>query len=56
MFLAHSGDLAGASDALQKFLNGREGVTLVSLGDGMRFMYPSLLARYLQGLKLAGLT
>ena len=31
------------------------GVTLLSVGDGLRFMENSLLSRYLQGLKLAGL-
>ncbi len=30
-------------------------VTVAAIGDGLRFMYPSLLARYLQGLRLAGL-
>jgi TolB-like protein/Flp pilus assembly protein TadD len=54
-FLAHSGDLAAASDALEKFKRDRPGASLASIGDGLRFMYPSLLSRYLRGLKLAGL-
>lgn len=54
-YLAHAGDLAAASDALNRFKQDRPGVTLASIGDGLRFMYPSLLSRYLRGLKLAGL-
>jgi tetratricopeptide (TPR) repeat protein len=54
-FLAQSGDLAAARDALEKFRRDRPDVTLAALGDGLRFMYPSLLSRYLRGLKLAGL-
>ena len=54
-FLAHSGDIAAARDALERFLKDRPGASLTSIGDGLRFMYPSLLSRYLRGLKLAGL-
>jgi TolB-like protein/class 3 adenylate cyclase/Flp pilus assembly protein TadD len=55
VYLAHQGELAAASDALGQFKKSHPGVSVASIGDGLRFMYPSLLARYLQGLKLAGL-
>jgi len=55
VYLAHHGDLAGAKDALSKFTRKHPSASLATIGDGLRFMYPSLLARYLQGLKLAGL-
>jgi tetratricopeptide (TPR) repeat protein len=55
VYLADHGDLAGAKDALAQFTRRHPSASLASIGDGLRFMYPSLLARYLQGLKLAGL-
>jgi adenylate cyclase len=54
-YLAQHGDLAAARDSLLKFTAEHSGVTLTSVGDGLRFMYPSLLSRYLRGLQLAGL-
>jgi len=54
-FYAQAGDLAAARDALERFRKDRPNVSLSSIGDGLRFMYPSLLSRYLRGLKLAGL-
>ncbi|MGV3651578.1 MAG: tetratricopeptide repeat protein [Devosia sp.] len=54
-YYAHHGDLAAARDALEKFLTLRPSVTIVSLGDTLRFMEPALLSKYLRGLKLAGL-
>ncbi len=56
VYYAHHGDLAAAADALARFRKHHPDVSLRSIGDGLRFMNPSLLARYLQGLKLAGLT
>jgi len=56
VYLAHHGDLAAATDALGRFTSTHPGASIASIGDGLRFMYPSLLARYLQGLQLAGLT
>lgn len=56
VYLAHQGELAAASDALDRFRRSHPGVSIATIGDGLRFMYPSLLARYLQGLQLAGLT
>jgi adenylate cyclase len=55
VYHAHHGDLAAARDALDKFLAYHPGMSLDRIGDSLRFMSPSLLARYLQGLKLAGL-
>jgi len=55
VYFAHQGDLASANDALGRFQRHHPHVTLAGVGDGLRFMYPSLLARYLQGLQLAGL-
>ena len=55
VYQAHQGDLAAARDSLEQFQRAHPDVTIASIGDGLRFMYPSLLARYLQGLRLAGL-
>jgi adenylate cyclase len=55
VYLAHQGEMAAARDALEQFKKAHAGVSLASIGDGLRFMYPSLLSRYLQGLKMAGL-
>ncbi len=52
---AHAGDLATAADALRTFLRYRPGMTLSGVADSLRFMNASLLSRYLQGLKLAGM-
>lgn len=55
VYHAHHGDLAAASEALRHFIDGRTDISLTSMGDGLRFMEPALLSRYLRGLKLAGL-
>lgn len=55
VYLAHQGELAGARDALERFLYLRPPTDLRRMGDTMRFMEPALLSRYLRGLKLAGL-
>lgn len=54
-YYANAGDLAAARDAAERFVKTQPDVTVAKVGDGLRFMYPSLLARYLQGLQLAGL-
>jgi TolB-like protein/class 3 adenylate cyclase len=54
-YLAQQGELAAARDSLIKFTTEHRGVTLTTIGDGLRFMEPGLLNRYLKGLKLAGL-
>jgi adenylate cyclase len=54
-YLANHGDLAAARDALLRFTSEHRGVTLTTIGDGLRFMEPLLLSKYLRGLKLAGL-
>jgi adenylate cyclase len=56
VYLAHHGEVARAADSLALFRRAHSNVTLAGIGDGLRFMYPSLLSRYLLGLKLAGLS
>ncbi len=55
VYRAYAGDLAGARDALEKFVYLRPPMSLASIADGLRFMAPSLLSRYLEGLRIAGL-
>ena len=55
VYLAHHGDVAAASDALERFTGRRADITLASVGDGLRFMEPALLNKYLSGLKQSGL-
>jgi adenylate cyclase len=55
VYYAHHGDTAAARDSLERFLAVRPGMTLVAVGDSLRFMEPNLLSKYLRGLKLAGL-
>jgi len=54
-YFADCGETATAREALIKFRGGRNDLTLSSVGDSLRFMYPALLSKYLRGLKLAGL-
>ena len=55
VYFAHHGDTAAARASLEKFLEMHPGMTLISVGDSLRFMEPALLSKYLRGLKLAGL-
>lgn len=55
VYYAHHGDTAAARESLERFLEARPGMTLVSVGDSLRFMEPALLSKYLRGLKLAGM-
>ena len=41
--------------ALERFRGVRDDITLASVRDSLRFMYPALLERYLGGLAAAGL-
>jgi adenylate cyclase len=52
---ATAGDLAAAGAALDKFGGGRDYISLESIRNSLRFMYPDLLDRYVKGLELAGL-
>jgi len=52
---AHCGKLEQARDALEKFIYLRPAMTAASIRDGLRFMEPGLLDRYVGGLELAGL-
>ena len=54
-FRAHAGDLAGARDALEKFVYLRPPMSLATIADNLRFMHKELLDRYLEGLRMAGL-
>lgn len=54
-YYAHAGDTEAARDALQKFIYLRPAMTAASVADGLRFMEPSLLDRYVGGLRTAGL-
>lgn len=55
VYHAHQGDTAAARAALERFLETHPGMTLISVGDSLRFMEPALLSKYLRGLKLAGM-
>jgi adenylate cyclase len=54
-FLAHAGELDGAREALSRLVASRPHLTLAGVADAISFMEPSLRARYLDGLKIAGL-
>ena len=54
-YYAHCGKLEQARDALDKFVYLRPAMTAASIRDGLRFMEPGLLDRYVGGLELAGL-
>jgi tetratricopeptide (TPR) repeat protein len=50
-----AGKLEQARDSLQRFVYLRPAMTAASLRDGLRFMEPALLDRYVGGLEEAGL-
>ncbi|MBL8599046.1 MAG: tetratricopeptide repeat protein [Devosia sp.] len=55
-YYAASGRMEQARDALDKFVYLRPAMTAATLRDGLRFMEPALLDRYVGGLQRAGLT
>lgn len=55
VFLAHAGDLAGARQALDRLIASRPNLTLSVVAESLGFMEPSLLERYVEGLRIAGL-
>lgn len=55
VYLAHEGRLDEARIALAEFTYLRPSMAISSLSDGLRFMSPDLLHRYVAGLRLAGL-
>lgn len=55
VFRAWQDDLPAASDALDRFLYLRPELDLALVGNSLRFMGPDLHARYLEGLRRAGL-
>lgn len=54
-YYAMADDVVAAKAALGKFSEGRDDISLASIRDSLRFMYPDLLDRYVKGLELAGL-
>jgi adenylate cyclase len=50
-----AGKMEQAKDALEKFVYLRPAMTAATLRDGLRFMEPALLERYVGGLERAGL-
>lgn len=54
-YYAHQGDLPAAQDALNKFLAAHPGTRPAQVRDGLRFMNPELLDKYVSGLERAGL-
>jgi len=54
-FLAHAGEIDGAREALSRLVASRPHLTLAGVADAISFMEPSLRARYLDGLRIAGL-
>jgi TolB-like protein/class 3 adenylate cyclase len=55
VYRAYLGDAAGAQDALARFVYLRPALNLASIADGLRFMQPPLIDRYVEGLRRAGL-
>jgi adenylate cyclase len=54
-YYAAAGKMEQAKDALDRFVYLRPAMTAATLRDGLRFMEPSLLERYVGGLERAGL-
>ena len=54
-YYAAAGEIEKAREALEKFVYLRPAMTAASLRDGLRFMEPGLLERYMDGLQRAGL-
>ena len=50
-----AGDIAGAREALRRFIATRPDLTLREVADALRFLEPKTLERYLDGLRVAGL-
>ncbi len=54
-FLAIAGDIDEAKAALDRFVDSRPGITVSQVADAMKFVQQPVLAKYLDGLRLAGL-
>jgi TolB-like protein/Flp pilus assembly protein TadD len=54
-YYAAAGNLEMARDSLEKFVYLRPAMSAASIRDGLRFMEPGLLERYVGGLERAGL-
>jgi len=55
VYRAYQGDLPAAREALERFVYLRPVLSLATIADGLRFMEPGLLSRYIEGLRMAGL-
>jgi adenylate cyclase len=56
VYRAYAGDLEGARDALEKFVYLRPPMSLATIASNLRFMHKELLDRYIEGLRMAGMT
>jgi len=56
VYRAYAGDLPGARDALEKFIYLRPPMSLATIAANLRFMHKELLDRYIEGLRMAGMT
>lgn len=54
-YYAAAGRMGDARDALERFVYLRPAMSAASIRDGLRFMEPGLLDRYVRGLQQAGL-
>jgi adenylate cyclase len=55
VFLAHAGEIDKAREALVRFADTRPYLTMAGVASALTFMEPGLRARYLEGLRIAGL-
>ncbi len=55
VFYALAGKLPEGRIAIVKLLDTRPGLTVQQVGQALRFIEPTILARYLEGLRIAGL-
>jgi adenylate cyclase len=55
VFLAHAGEIDGAREALTRLTDSMPYLSIETVEQSLEFMEPNLLARYIQGLRMAGL-
>jgi adenylate cyclase len=55
VFFAHAGRQEQAANAVRALLDARPGLTVAEAGHALSFIEPTLLQRYLDGLRMAGL-
>ena len=54
-FYALAGNIDEARSALGKFVATRPGISIRQVRESLKFMSPPILARYIEGLRIAGL-